>query len=179
MGSVYDQISASVRRLYEAKQERDRVNKFYEEVRKKEQIAISNFMFSNLGENNSFDITLDEEPNYYTNHKHLGITRVRTKKIIWDIKKLKKQMPKQKLKKILNKTYTVSDMSGLVEYLKSCGVDPKKFKKYIIVEEEVDNKAVDNLSETGEITREDIKGCYKVELSEPYIRITEKENYVS
>ena len=41
-------IKDSVRKLYDAQQEKKQFDKYYEEVRKKEQLAISNFMFTNL-----------------------------------------------------------------------------------------------------------------------------------
>ncbi len=61
----------------------------------------------------------------------------------------------------------------LLSILKECGVDAKKFKKYITVTEEVQDEKIDNLYEVGEITKEDIADCYKVECSEPYITLRE------
>ena len=85
-------IKESVRKLYEAKKEKERVDAFYDEVKKKEQIAISNFMFTNLPqEQKSFDIELDEGVAYYTNHVRLQVTRVRRQKVIWLLEKLKKK----------------------------------------------------------------------------------------
>ena len=62
---------------------------------------------------------------------------------------------------------------GKVKYLKACGVDAKKFKKYITVTEEVQDEKIDNLYEVGEITKEDITDCYTVECGEPYITLRE------
>lgn len=74
-------IKDSVRKLYDAQQEKKQFDKYYEEVRKKEQLAISNFMFTSLQKGqNSFEIELDEGKGYYTNHVKLNVTRVRTKK---------------------------------------------------------------------------------------------------
>ena len=170
----YSLIEGSVRRLYEAKRKKAQVDKWYEEVKKKEQVAISNFMFTNIPKGEErFDITLTEGEEYYTNHKHLGITRVRRKKIIWDMKKLKKQLPKDKYKAVTTKRYEVEDMPGLIKYLKKYGVDPKRFKSFLNVTETVDEKELNNLSELGTVTKEDIRGCYTIEMSEPYIKITE------
>ena len=172
----YSLIEGSVRRLYEAKRKKDQIDKWYEEVRKKEQVAISNFMFTNVpkGEEH-FDITLSEGVEYYTNHKHLGVTRVRRKKIIWDMNKLKEKLPKEKYKAVTTRRYEIEDMEGLVKYLKKCGVNPKRFKSFLNVTESVDEKELNNMSELGEITESDIRGCYTVELSDPYIRITESK----
>lgn len=152
--------------LYNLQQQKKDFDKYYNETRKKEQLAISNFMFSNLKDNvNTFDIGVGD--------KNIKVTKVRTKKIIWDIEKLKQRVPKSLTKQFISKTYIVNDMQELVKYLKSCGVDAKKFKKFIDVKEEVDNDKLNNLSELGEIKMKDIKGCYELQLGEPYIKITE------
>lgn len=167
-------IKDSVRKLYDAQQEKKQFDKYYEEVRKKEQIAVSNFMFTNLPKDqNSFDIELDEGANYYTNHIKLRVTRVRTKKITWLLDKLKQKLNKDTYKDLVDKTYTISDMQGLIKYLKSCGVDPKKFKKYIEVEEQLNEIKLNTYYETGALDKKDIEGCYIVKMGEPYIKITE------
>lgn len=168
-------IKDSVRRLYDAQQEKKQFDKYYEEVKKKEQVAISNFMFSNLpkGES-SFEIELDEGLGYYTNHTTLNVTRVRTKKVIWLLDKLKKNLSKEAYNKIVNKTYTINDMQGLTKYLKSCGVDPRKFKKFIDVQESVNETNIETFYQTGELKEAEINGCYEVKMGEPYIRMTQQ-----
>lgn len=163
-------IKESVRKLYEAKKEKERVDAFYDEVKKKEQVAISNFMFTNLPKDkNTFEVEL----NYYTNHVRLNVTRVRRQKVVWFLDKLKKKLNKEIYKDVVKKTYTVNDMQGLVKYLKSCGVDAKKFKKFINVSEEANETKLDYLYDTGKLSKKDIAGCYEVLMSEPYIRLTE------
>lgn len=167
-------IKDSVRKLYDAQQEKKQFDKYYEEVRKKEQLAISNFMFTSLPKGqNSFEIELDEGAGYYTNHVKLNVTRVRTKKVTWLLDKLKQKVGKDIYNEVVNKTYTVNDMHGLVRYLKTCGVDPKKFKRFIDVTEELDETKLDTYYETGALKTKDIEGCYTVKMGEPYIRITE------
>lgn len=168
------QIKDSVRKLYDAQQEKKQFDKYYDEVRKKEQLAISNFMFTNLPKNqNSFEIELDEGAGYYTNHVKLNVTRIRTKKITWLLDKLKQKLGKDVYSEVVDKTYTVNDMQGLIKYLKRCGVDPKKFKKFIDVKEELDETKLNTYYETGALKKEDIEGCYDVKMGEPYIRLTE------
>ena len=54
-------IKASIKRLYELQQEKKNFDKYYNEVRNKEQVSISNFMFSNLEiGTETFEITLDD-----------------------------------------------------------------------------------------------------------------------
>ena len=167
-------VKDSVRRLYGVQQEKKDFDKYYNEVRKKEQLAISNFMFSNLPKNeNSFEIELDEGLNYYTKHVKLNVTRVRAKKVVWNTEKLKERLTKKLYKSVTEKTYIVNDMAGLVEYLKTCGVNPKKFKQYIDVEEIINGSEMDRLYDTGKINMEYIKGCYEIKYGEPYIELTE------
>ena len=169
-------IKDSVKKLYEAQKRKKKVDEYYNEVRKKEQLAISNYIFSMLqkGEN-SFDIILDDGEDYYTNHVKLKVTRVRKKSITWDIDKLKKKLDKKVIKKIVTKNYTINDMNGLIEYLKECGVNPKKFKKFLTVDEELNEIELNRLYDLGEINKEQVNGCYKLEMSEPYIKLTEQK----
>lgn len=167
-------VKDNVRRLYDAQQEKKKFDKYYDAVRKKEQLAISNFMFTQLPrDQNSFEIELDEGETYYTNHVKLRVTNVRTKKITWMLDKLKQKLGKETYKDVVCKTYTVNDMQGLIKYLKTCGVDPKKFKKFIEVTEELDETKLDTYYETGALKKEDIAGCYDVKMGDPYIRLTE------
>lgn len=167
-------IKDSVSKLYEAKQEKKEFDNYYNNVCKKEQVSISNYMFTNLKKGQeSFEVMLDSGREYYTNHKKLKVTRVRTKKVIWLIGKLKKSLPPDKYKQIVNREYVITDYQGLVKYLKKCGVDPKKFKKFISVEEELDEKKLDFLYETGIINRKELDGTYELKVGEPYIKLTE------
>lgn len=168
------QIKDSVRKLYDAQQEKKQFDKYYEEVRKKEQLSISNFMFTNLQKDqNSFEIELDEGIGYYTNHMKLNVTRIRTKKVTWLLDKLKQKLGKDIYKDVVDKTYTINDIQGLIKYLKSCGVDPKKFKKFIDVDETLNETKLNTYYETGALKKSDIEGCYDVKVGEPYIRLTE------
>lgn len=168
------QIKDSVRKLYDAQQEKKQFDKYYDEVRKKEQLSISNFMFTNLPKDqNSFEIELDEGVGYYTNHMKLNVARIRTKRVTWLLDKLKQKLGKDTYKDVVDKTYTINDIQGLIKYLKSCGVDPKKFKKFIDVDETLNETKLNTYYETGALKKSDIEGCYDVKVGEPYIRLTE------
>lgn len=171
-----EQIKESVQKLYKAQQDKKKFDKYYEDVRKKEQLCISNWMFSNLknGEN-SFTVKLDNGMDFYSSPVTVTVTKVRRKKITWDLEALKKKLSKEKFITVVNKEYTVIDMPGLVKYLKTCGVDAKKFKKFINVSETLDETKLDTMYETGKLKQEEIRGCYTVGMSEPYFRITEEK----
>lgn len=164
------QIKDDVRKLYMARKEKAAI----EELEKKESLIISNFMFSNI-KDGTFEIRLDEGNTFYANPIDVRVTNVRAKKILWDIPKLKEKVEKSVLKKILKKKYTITDMEGLTKYLKSCGVNPKEFKKYIAVDKTVDAEMLDHMYSVGAITRKQVDGCYKVQVGNPQIRITDKK----
>lgn len=175
-GELNRDIKDSVRRLYEAKQDYNKAAEYLSKVKKKEQVIISNYMFQFLGKGvDSFVITLDEGQTYYDNHTTLRVKKVRRKSINWFVDKLKEKLTKEQCKKVIDKTYTVNDMESLVKYLKTCGVDPKKFKKYIDVNETVNAGNLDQLYSIGEVSKKDIDGCYEVNIGEPYIMLTEEK----
>lgn len=167
-------IKESVARLLLAQREKKKAEDYYNAVKSKEQIAISNYMYSNLGKNEtSFEIRLKDGVEFYESPVSLRVNKIRRKTIVWNLDKLKKKLEKKVYNKIANKTYTINDMNGLVKYLKTCGVDAKKFKKYIDVSEELNEDSLNNLYETGEIKKEEVAGCYELICGEPYIKLTE------
>ena len=171
-------IKDSVRELYEAQRDKKDAENYYNAVRKKEQIVISNYMFTNLPKGvESFEITLDDGRKFYENHVKLRVTRVRRTTVKWDVDKLRKALNKEQFKRATTKECTITNLDGLVKYLKSCGVDPKKFKKYISVNTQVNADALEQMYAVGELTQKDVKGCYTTEMGEPYMRLTElKDN---
>lgn len=163
-------IGNSIDRLYRARQKKRQFEERYNAINKQEQLAISNFIFSN------FPAGTDGFTYEYNDSgvlRNLSIKRQRRAVITWDIEKVKKRVSKSVFKKIAKQTYTINDIEGLIEYLKTCRVDPKRFKQYIDKTEEIDTKALDDAYELGMLERNDIKGCYKIEYGEPYIRMRE------
>lgn len=101
------------------------------------------------------------------------VLRIQKKRIVWYPDKLEKRLKKSLRNKVIQKRYFINDIDGLIEYLKEHDVDPKQFKKYLDVEKEVDNVAIDNLHNTGEISKKDIEGCYQVIKDKPYFKVSE------
>ena len=67
-----------------------------------------------------------------------------------------------------------SEMWDCPEAFKMAGIrgyEPMTAKE--LETEEVQDEKINNLYEVGEITKEDIADCYKVECSEPYITLRE------
>lgn len=106
----------------------------------------------------------------------LTVHRVERTSIEWDADKLERRLPKSVAKKVIKKKYTIANMKGLVDYLKSHGVDPKVFKKYLAIERTVDVRAVDQLGNLGEISAQQISGCYIVKCQKPYFTLSVKKD---
>lgn len=171
-----DRIEDSVRKLYEALKRKKEVDEYVEAVKKKEYLVISNYMFANMKKGvECFDIRLDDGETYYMNPISLKVTRIRKKKMVWDLERLRTFLGRSRYESVVNKRYEIINMPGLVKYLKSCGVDPKKFKTFLSVEQNVDETKMDAMLETGEIKQEEIRNCYTVEVGQPYFRLTEKK----
>lgn len=102
-------------------------------------------------------------------------TSVKPKKIEWKMEVLQQVLDKSIFNQICNKKYTIIDYDGLASYLKSLNADPKKIKSFIQCEKTMNDKALNQLSELGEISEKDLEGCYVVTDKEQYIRITKSE----
>ncbi len=105
----------------------------------------------------------------------LRVLNVVPKSVTFDVKKLKEKLDREIFNEVVNKEYVINDFQGLVKYLKKCGVDPKKFKTFIDVTETVNTKRLDELGSLGEISEEDIDGCYEVTEKNGFVKITELE----
>lgn len=106
----------------------------------------------------------------------LVVKKVEKTSIEWDAEKLEKKVEKSVAKQVIKKQYRISDMQGLIQYLKTCGVDPTVFKKFVIVDKTVDEKAVDRLGDTGHLTVRQIAGCYVVKAQKPYFTTSVKKD---
>ena len=167
--SVPTDVKNSIRLLYEARQEEKRTKKYLDEVNQKESLLISNYMYSSKVDD-CFNVTLDEGRNYYASHVKLKVQKIRNKKIVWFIDKLKQTLTKEQQKAVIDKTYEITDMDGLINYLKSCGVKPKEFKKYISVKEIVNEQKLDNANQKGLIK----KKSSAVDSRKNFLFVTEK-----
>lgn len=115
----------------------------------------------------------DGEPNA------VKVTRVERAVVRWDVEKLRRRIPADVFKKVVKKEYRIVGMQHLIQYLKSCGVDPRIFKQYIVVDESVDHDAIDKMGDLGYITPQQVSGCYVVDCSKPYFNVSavkKKEN---
>ena len=105
--------------------------------------------------------------------EYLLVKRVQSSSVKFDAEKLEKKLPKEICGDVIIKKHEVTDMQGLISYLKECGVDPKVFKSFIATTKSVNVKELERLEEIGKVTSEQIKGCYTVKTNEPYFKVME------
>lgn len=101
----------------------------------------------------------------------LAVTRKQNSSVKFDADKLEKALGKKLSQDVIIKQYQITDMAGLIAYLKECGVDPRIFKSFLHVSKSVDTKALDQLEELGKITADQVKGCYTITRQKPYFTV--------
>lgn len=111
---------------------------------------------------------IDPSGKFVAKDTSIGVTMVERTTVVWDAQKLERRLPKRLAHSVIEKSYTISDMKGLSQYLKSCGVDPEVFKRYITVNRNVNEKALEDLSNRGEVPDSVANGCYEVRRGKPY-----------
>lgn len=109
------------------------------------------------------------------NGKRYNITDVNPKKVIWDVEKLREKLPADVAKQVIETTYGINDWSAFVAFMKKHNIKPTEVIPFLTIERKVNQKKVDSLAEVGEITPEDIAGCYTVEPISGYVNLSEKE----
>lgn len=154
---------------YRKEQKFKQVKQQYEELRKQFEVDMLE-LTDTLGKKR---VLFDSET--MNDDGTLSVRKVEKTSIEWDADKLERKLPKSIAKKVIKKKYSIADMNGLVEYLKSCGVDPKVFKRYLAIDKTVDVKAVDQLGNVGEISVQQISGCYVVKCHKPYFTLSVKK----
>ena len=127
-----------------------------------------------------FSGTKEKSVSFVVGDRNYKVTDVNPTKIIWNIDKLLKRFKQNKKSKevisqIIKKSYSISDWDGFVDLLSRNGIKPNEVKPFLNVESKVDQKKLDNLSDIGEITDDDIKDCYTVEETIGYVKITDWE----
>lgn len=156
--------------FFHLKEEHDQNQKEFDERKKSFYESMDEFfLLSNGGSSMKFD------DDGFTGGQ-LVVKKVEKTSIEWDAEKLEKRVEKSIAKQVIKKQYRISDMQGLIQYLRSCGVDPTIFKKFILVDKTVDEKAVDRLGDTGQLTVKQISGCYTIRSQKPYFTVSVKKD---
>ena len=163
------EVRENVIELYRINEQFSKLQKEYNERKKKLTVAIKNYMYCNKGCDSDFLFKLKSTKD---NHKLMSVKKVTPTTVVWDADKLEEALGKEYSKQVIDKTYAINDMDGLVSYLKSCGVNPKKFKTFIDVQKSVNVEVLEQLNAVGEIDKEDIKDCYVLDKKSSYLRLS-------
>lgn len=171
-----EEVKRQTIELFELEAKYKNIKKQYEEKKSKLTLAIRNFMYCNKGANDEIQFLAQSGDTFSKINKMLRVRRIVPKTVIWDADKLEERLEKELSSQIIRKHYTITDMEGLIAYLRSCGVSAKKFKSFVEVEKVVDASMIDQLSEVGDLDLEDVKGCFTVQEKSSYLRIDTLED---
>lgn len=163
-----EQAKRTIIELYELQQNFKKQESEYKQRREELQTSIKNFMFVNGIGGASF---IANQGIFAKEESVLNAKVITPCKVEFDADKLEQKLGKEKCVDFICKEYTISDINGLIKYLKSCGVSSKKFKSFINVKKKVDSKKINELSEVGKLSNDDIKGCYELIKGTSYIKI--------
>jgi hypothetical protein len=152
------------------------IKKKYDKMSKKfEQIKSDFYNQMNVLFSDNEDKKVFENETLLGSNKKIEVQKQQRVSIIWNIEKLEKKLGKKKSSSVIVKSYTINNWKGFSSYLSECGCDPNIIKSFISVEKTVNQKALDNLSDLGEIDKNDIKGCYEVKKGLPFYKVKEIE----
>lgn len=170
-------IEEVVALYYDTMQKKKELDKLTDEEKKKFTKAMD-WYFSlkpNRGKSSEvFTVAYDDEDGTRATGGDYKVTKVQRKSIIWDIDKLKKQVPEGLWLDVIDTDMHCIDAVGLVRYVRSLGADPKVFRSFFSIEHTVNTDGIDRLSEVGKITQENIEGCYEIKEGKPWYRVTFK-----
>lgn len=85
--------------------------------------------------------------------------------------KLKRAGKNDISKKVIRKKYVVFRWGAFTEFLKSAGILPSTIRGHLEIERTVDKNTLKNLFEKGDITKEDLEGCFDMRVVKS-LRIT-------
>lgn len=158
-----------VRNFYDKQREFSDIKKAFDQLKKSFEKEMELVFAESKTDSISFSIGYDYKDELFVVKK-----RCRTY-IKWNFKKLAINLGNKLFKQVVNKKYIVNDMLELIEYLKSCNVDPNIFKKYIDVEYSLNEAELDNLELLGKVKAEQLEGCFDLSFSKPWYSVEKKE----
>ena len=104
-----------------------------------------------------------------------SVTRVVRRKVEYDIDKMKEKLPSDVISEVVEKQVSVVDYKALASYVKSLGGSAAKLKSMLHVDESVNEKRLDELSELGEFDDSLMDGCFSISESEPTYQLRVKK----
>lgn len=113
-------------------------------------------------------IELDEE---FADVEKIVVTRIQNSKVEFNPDKLEKVLGKELSQNVIQKQYEIVNIEGLISCLRDCGVSSKMFRNFISIRKFVNVKELEKLEELGQISAEQIKGCYSIKSQSPYFTV--------
>lgn len=83
----------------------------------------------------------------------------------YQVDKLEAKLDKEIFNEIVDKFYYITDINKLISLMKDAGIKPAQFKACLGVTTTVNTAKIKQLYEVGDLTMEDIAGCYTAKLS--------------
>lgn len=158
--------------LYVLEEKFSKVKKSYESKKLGLVTHLKNFFYT-TGEAKGFSFKCDED---LLGGANIECRKVTPMSVVFDAEKLEEKLGKEISRNFVETKIEIVDWDGVVNLLKEHGVKPSEFKKLISVEKKVNTKALEQLEALGVVTKEDVKGCYKVNKKESYIRVYKKQD---
>lgn len=129
-----------------------------------------------IGDSSTFDFIVDERgSDGSTRTFNFKTTRIIPTKVKWDTSKLKKKLDADTYRDVVKRDRQLIDPKGLAKYVKSLGGKPSMLWSFFHVTDSVDEKAMDQAFDIGDITQEDVAGCFSVEAKPEFYRVTTRE----
>lgn len=101
------------------------------------------------------------------------VTKVVRTTVTFNADMVEKAIGKKLSQDVIMKRYEITDIDGLVAYLKKCNVEPSVFKSFLNITKTVDIRGLERLCELGLIDDEQLEGCYSVTEVGSYYRLRE------
>lgn len=80
--------------------------------------------------------------------------------IDYNVDAMQEKFDKELFNSLIVKDYEIIDIDGMISLLREAGVKPKDFKKLIRTIITLDTEALKQAFSLGDITKEDLEGCY-------------------
>ena len=168
-----EQVKQKIIELYEEDETFGALKKEHDKKLTQLQTDIKNFMFCNGAQGLRFKAYSGKE--FADNPQVLECRMVTPCSVEFLPDKMAEKLGKERASQYVNTNISISDWQGFMEYMKEIGADAKTVKSFLSVTKEVDKKALDNAEKLGQVSMEELKGCYKVTKKSSYLRITKKE----
>lgn len=156
--------------FYEAKVNYDKHTKSFENI--KSEFEKDMDMYYDKFANDKGEIRLK------TNDTYAGTIGIKVKKVEPTQVKVNPNLfnskcgDKELKKKIVHNGYQVTDTMGLLQFLKEQGIKYNDVKQFFKRVPTIDNDALNNAVELGELDPEIVKECSEVNYKKPYYRFT-------